>query len=229
MRQRPKLIHVSHRLFSTRFPKQEGLNEGDVKMTDVSRYSITHPLIAETVASILQDIFKTTDVIVTDAFASIGGVTIALAKRFTKIFACEIEPVHCDCLKHNLRAFGLDSKVEILNGDFMELYPMLQGQQAIFLDPPWGGPSYKLQPVFEYPLVNGTTTVPNLIIEVLIHSPTVRVVLLLAPNNLNVDKLRLQLSDFVIVQHVITNVSILVIMRTEGPQEDHLYESHLPK
>jgi len=73
-----------------------------------------------------------------------GGMSIALAKRFSKVNTCEIVRKHCEILENNLEQYGLIKKVNITCGDYMDSMTKLT-QDAIVLDPPWGGTEYKNQ------------------------------------------------------------------------------------
>lgn len=110
-----------------------------------SLYSTTDQLTAEKIATELRQFLPKTAT-VTDATACIGGSTRAFAHMFDKVNAVEIDPVRYDYLKHNLFVLRCDivSNIACINGDaLVECKRMPGGQDAIFIDPPWGGPEYK--------------------------------------------------------------------------------------
>lgn len=80
-----------------------------------------------------------------DAFAGIGGNTIAfaLSGRWERIFAIEQDETTLACAKHNARIYGVDKKIWWIKGDcFAALKKQLRsmGDEAvIFGSPPWGG------------------------------------------------------------------------------------------
>lgn len=79
---------------------------------------------------------------VLDAFAGIGGVAIALARSGKTVLAVESDAARCKMLRENVRLYGVDESVEIINADVLELYQDLDFD-CLYLDPSWGGPSYR--------------------------------------------------------------------------------------
>lgn len=123
------------------FPPDDNVDYSKLRLSNIGEYSIARPHIAELIAdTVLKDVGE--NATVTDAFGNMGGMTIALAKRFSKVNTCEIVPTHCDILENNLEQYGLLEKVNIICGDYMDNMNKLD-QTAIILDPPWGGTSYK--------------------------------------------------------------------------------------
>lgn len=208
-----KPIHVTKRLFLSRFPYQEGITELDVRMTNISRYSMTLPRVAEQVAEVIVACLGgKQDAVVTDAFAHVGGTAIAFARRFTKVIACELHPLHCDFLLTNIKTYGLLDRVEIQQGDFLELLttPAFQSQEAVFLDPPWGGPSYKYKQDFQYPLLTGGTHIGQ-VVDKVFSQPSVKCVVLLAPANLDLVDLSVHtVNEFKIVALATTDNFLVV-------------------
>lgn len=79
---------------------------------------------------------------VVDLFAGVGGVTIALALAGKKVTAIERDYKRVKMLENNCRVYGVLDKVEIIHGDAVEMSDKLECDTA-YLDPPWGGPSYR--------------------------------------------------------------------------------------
>jgi 16S rRNA G966 N2-methylase RsmD len=82
---------------------------------------------------------------VIDLTASVGGMTLALAKNFARVIAVEIDSHRAALCQENMIRHGVDNKVEVINRDAMELIPQLRQNCAVmvFVDPPWGGINYK--------------------------------------------------------------------------------------
>lgn len=80
-----------------------------------------------------------------DAFAGVGGNTIALARsgRWERVFAIEKDPKTLKCAKHNAEIYGVANKIFWLGGDCFEAISRFAGQKntIIFASPPWGGMS----------------------------------------------------------------------------------------
>lgn len=97
-------------------------------------------------AKIVSSVFNHTLVI--DAFAGMGGNTIAFARKFKHVVAIEIDKTRLECCRHNSRIYNVENKIEFIHGDFTLLAQQLkQKAQAykhvlVFLSPPWGGPKY---------------------------------------------------------------------------------------
>jgi len=134
-------VSVTKEKYTKYFPEQEDLDYTKLRLSNIGEYSIARPNIAAMIAdSVLTDIGESSTV--TDAFGNMGGMTIALAQRFSKVNTCEIVPKHCEILQNNLEQYGLLEKVNIKCGDYMDVMKSLN-QDAVVLDPPWGGTDYK--------------------------------------------------------------------------------------
>ncbi|KAJ3038014.1 Trimethylguanosine synthase [Rhizophlyctis rosea] len=116
-------------------------NEG-VMLDEEGWYSITPEKIATHIA---QRCSRDT---IVDAFCGVGGNTIQFAKVCKKVIAVDIDPIKIRCAQHNARVYGVADKIQFVLGDFMKLAPKLKAD-AVFLSPPWGGPSYLKAKVFD--------------------------------------------------------------------------------
>ncbi|KAG2180346.1 hypothetical protein INT44_003348 [Umbelopsis vinacea] len=83
-----------------------------------------------------------------DAFCGSGGNAIQFAFTCERVIAIDIDPVKLHCAKHNAALYGVADRIEFILGDFMQLAPSLKAD-AVFLSPPWGGPSYINASVFD--------------------------------------------------------------------------------
>lgn len=134
-------VEVTKEKYEKYFPKKEGLDYTKLRLSNIGEYSIAKPHIAERIVeTIVSDVGE--DATVTDAFGNMGGMAIALAKRVSKVNTCEIVPKHCEILQNNLEQYGLFDKVNLKCGDYMKVMKSLK-QDAVVLDPPWGGTDYK--------------------------------------------------------------------------------------
>jgi len=93
-----------------------------------------------------------------DGTCGLGGdvISFGLNQNITKVIGCELNEKRFQCLKHNVMdVYKLQKKVELYNTDFMTWYEKQDSQflrtAVVYLDPPWGGISYK-----------ELTTIPNL-------------------------------------------------------------------
>jgi trimethylguanosine synthase len=154
-------------------------------------HSITRPKTAEIICDAIEKILKTKDIVVTDVFSNIGGMCIALARRFATVNACELDPLHCKFLEHNLKAYEVHDKCKIYCGDSLKIVPRLF-HDVVFLDPPWGGPEYKEQKMFRFPLLNGKTHIGEFMRNIM-KTSSAKLLLLLCPPNLDLDDMEKEL------------------------------------
>lgn len=113
-----------------------------LRFDEEALYSTTDQLTADKICKDLLK-FVPSNGVVTDATACIGGSCASFAKTYFKVHAIEIDRVKYDYLRHNMMIMGLSEVVDCLCGDALVVCPTLR-QDLIFIDPPWGGPEYKL-------------------------------------------------------------------------------------
>jgi len=86
--------------------------------------------------------------VITDGTASIGGNVFAFAALFAQVNAVEINSMRAHMLQHNVEIVGIANKVHVWCGDICAqaaARPGMTPHDVIFLDPPWGGGSYRTQ------------------------------------------------------------------------------------
>jgi len=86
--------------------------------------------------------------VITDGTASIGGNVFAFAALFAQVNAVEINSMRAHMLQHNVEIVGIAKKVRVWCGDICAqaaARPGMTPHDVIFLDPPWGGGSYRTQ------------------------------------------------------------------------------------
>ncbi|KAJ3109058.1 Trimethylguanosine synthase [Phlyctochytrium planicorne] len=130
-----------HKYWNQRFSLFSKFDEG-IKMDMEGWYSVTPEKIAEHIAS------RMPCGIIVDAFCGMGGNAIQFAKYCKKVIAVDIDPIKLQCAKHNASIYGVEDKIEFVEGDFFELAESLEAD-VVFLSPPWGGPEYLKEDVFD--------------------------------------------------------------------------------
>jgi len=139
----PKLLEYDEKFWKKIFPYKDGVKYENYQLSNIGKYSIFYPNDAKKVSKIIKSFFKENDkVTITDATSNMGGATIAFTNYFDKVHAVEIIETHCKILENNLKNYGTLDKVQIHCGDYLDIGDKLD-QDAIFFDPPWGGPDYK--------------------------------------------------------------------------------------
>ena len=100
-------------------------------------------------------------VVVVDAFCGVGGSSIqfALSPAVARVVAVDWSADAIACARHNAAVYGVAHKIEFVCADFFALVDERWGSgvtgsglheiTAVFVSPPWGGPSYRDYSVFD--------------------------------------------------------------------------------
>ena len=82
---------------------------------------------------------------IVDCTAGIGGNTMSFASMFKRVYALELNYTRWIYLRRNMARLKLGGTVTCIHNNFLTYVyeDMLQHVQMFFLDPPWGGNSYK--------------------------------------------------------------------------------------
>ncbi|XP_058460302.1 uncharacterized protein LOC131435988 [Malaya genurostris] len=113
-----------------------------IKLDRESWFSVTPEKVASHTAERCRS-----DLIV-DAFCGCGGNTIQFAFTCNKVIAIDIDPKKIEMAKHNAMVYGVADRIEFIIGDFLQLADQLRAD-VVFLSPPWGGPSYLKEEVYD--------------------------------------------------------------------------------
>jgi trimethylguanosine synthase len=79
--------------------------------------------------------------VILDAFGGVGASVIGFARSGRKVICVEINVERCEMIRNNLTVYGVSDLVTVINDDVMRIKDEL-GYDAVYLDPPWGGPDY---------------------------------------------------------------------------------------
>jgi hypothetical protein len=146
----PQLIKDS-KIINYLFPNQKGINKSNLKLFNVSVYSITQPIEASKISDRIKNIFSSffkysySDInmlSITDGTANVGGNTINFSYNFNKVNTIEIDKNVFYILKHNCINVYHRKNIFFYQGDCRIVVPTLK-QDIIFIDPPWEGLMYK--------------------------------------------------------------------------------------
>ena len=136
-----------------------------LKLDEEALYSTTDQVTADKITKdILKFVPKKSTI--TDATACIGGSTYSFAQCFSNVIAVEYDKTRFSYLEYNMNILPYNdnksniilytpqiNKIECRNGDAI-IECTKQFQEAIFIDPPWGGPEYKILPKVQLYLSN---------------------------------------------------------------------------
>ncbi|KAL8513874.1 hypothetical protein ACS0TY_013116 [Phlomoides rotata] len=78
---------------------------------------------------------------IVDFFTGVGGNAIQFAKWSKHVIAIDIDPTKIEYARHNAAIYGVDDRIDFMNGDSFSLAPKLKAD-TVFMSPPWGGPAY---------------------------------------------------------------------------------------
>lgn len=124
-----------HRLF---YKFDEG-----IMLDEESWFSVTPEILAKHIAQ------RTACNRIVDPFCGAGGNIIQFAFTCNHVTAIDIDPYKIECAKNNARLYGVEGKIDFILGDAFKILPLLNGiVDAVFLAPPWGGPEYIKNPVY---------------------------------------------------------------------------------
>lgn len=95
--------------------------------------------------------------LVVDGFCGLGGnaIQFALSPQCSKVIAIDNDAAMLACARHNAQIYGVEDKIEFIEIDFFEYTKKRTDSQSdvpidyVFLSPPWGGPSYIHDAIFD--------------------------------------------------------------------------------
>jgi len=124
--------------------------ENDIKLKgDIEgMYSLSYKEDADILSNIIKEKFG--DVKILDGTSGIGGNSISFGLNFSNTILIEINKERFKYLEINIKAHNIKS---ILYNDDM-LNHLNDDYDLIFIDPPWGGPNYKLETSISLSLSN---------------------------------------------------------------------------
>lgn len=128
------------------FPFSKKVRYEKLKMTKIGLYSISNRHDSGTLTRILGQIVEKwglnpKTVSIADGTAGIGGNAISFGLIFGDVHAIEIDNIQYEALENNVKQYGL-TNLKTWQGDCLKLIPNLD-PNIVFIDPPWGGKSYK--------------------------------------------------------------------------------------
>jgi len=167
------------------FPFKEGILYSCLKTTEEGSYSITRRRDANRVMLWLEKIIGSLETkTITDSTACNGGDTINFALKFKTVKSIELQDTNFEILKHNVEQYGL-TNVDLFHGDCTKI--MTWKSDVLYIDPPWGGPNYKLHENLD--LFLGTKRVDIWIEEILQKNNLPSYIVLKVPQNYNFARL----------------------------------------
>lgn len=177
-------INIPIKLKKLMFPYKKGINYNNLKVNKESLYSSSRIYGAKFIINIIKNYFSDYDkkkIVITDGTSNIGTDAISLALEFDKVNAIELIDKNCKLLKHNINIYDLHNKIHVYCHDFLNIINDLE-QDVIYIDPPWGGKSYKT--LDKMNLYLGNKSVADIIN---LHKDKAKLILIKTPNNFDFD------------------------------------------
>lgn len=193
------------------FPLREGIEYQKLRLTTEGAYSITRRRDADRILSIISKTvggLKTKTI--TDATACNGGDTIHFALNSRYVNSIELNEENFKVLQNNIEVYGLEN-VTLHHGDCTTVFNWKT--DLLFVDPPWGGPSYKESETLE--LYLSGKRLDEWLEEVLLRKIRPAYIFLKLPHNYNFNRLNFLSNIETIKPYRIRNyilVSIVVHM-----------------
>ena len=100
-----------------------------------------------------------------DAFGGAGGNTIQFALAGLQVISIDISQNKSFIIRQNATVYGVQNSIDILCGDFTAVSPSIRAD-VVFLSPPWGGPEYSQNDIFDVEDMGGN---PHLGLGRLLH------------------------------------------------------------
>ena len=160
---------------------EEGGRRRAMQLDAVAEYSVTDARTADSLSTLLLH-FLPPSATVTDACACVGGNTLSFARHFAHVQACELDHVRFTMLNTNLALTGVAPSVSTLLGSYLTSLHVLR-QDAVFIDPPFGGRDYELYDC-THPTLD-TLSMGSLASLLFHQSRPTRIVLLKLPRNVD--------------------------------------------
>lgn len=125
------------------FPLPPNNNYNSLQIDEESIYFVTNPYDTEIIIKIIKNNMKDLDnCCIFDATACVGGDTISFGKNFKSVISTEINKKRFDMLKNNLLVYELYNVIPV-NCSFLDIITKINFIDVVYIDPPWGGSSYK--------------------------------------------------------------------------------------
>jgi 16S rRNA G966 N2-methylase RsmD len=165
------------------------VNFKDVCFTNTSIFEVSTKEQADKTSKLISYWVDSESIAIIETSAGIGGNTVSFCKFFHSVYSIEFDQTTYDCLESNVKL--LCDKVPTLYLDScINAVPRILSDPrkfVIFMDPPWGGPDFKLKKKLE--LYYSKVPV-NMLIKDYARNDNVKLIVLKAPVNLQISLYR---------------------------------------
>lgn len=160
-----------------------------VKIDKESVSYISSPIYAEKITNIIINHTKTSKINILDCTAGCGGDTISFLNKFKKVYSIEKNPIRFTYLMNNIKEYNLTKNSIIFNGNFEDIIKNIKDIDVMYIDPPWGGSSYKKQKLVKLKMNN--VFLDNIILNIIDDKSykQLNYIILKLPNNYDIKSL----------------------------------------
>jgi predicted RNA methylase len=190
------------------FPFISKYKYSQLKIDDIGMYSISTPKNADIISKLIKKNFFAQNIIVTDAMAGVGGNTLSFASNFYFVNSIELDVKRFGYLVSNIDLYGKDN-VLCIKGNYLDLMHKVY-QDVIFMDPPWGGKSYKNFEDISFQL-DGRTL--ESICEEIRIAKLCKMIVLKLPLNYNLDKFGPKIREFMQIEELTKMIVVVFLIK----------------
>tara|TARA_B100000524_G_C23653673_1_gene370999 strand:- start:4443 stop:5075 length:633 start_codon:yes stop_codon:yes gene_type:complete len=199
------------------FPNENCKCFDNLKYDSEGLWSISHPNSADEISKKIKLFEKTGLIIETvfDSTAGLGGNTLSFAKFFKNVIAVEYDKNRFEMLKNNVNNY-IYQNIDLINDDFLNILKNSDVKiDAIFVDPPWGGPNYKYDSNLKLNISNlEMKDILKIIYEYNFNNNKIKIAVFKLPYNYNYKDLINECSDFIKIHNIIKENNIIYLINT---------------
>ena len=174
-------------------------------------YSTSSRKAADLISNIMSN-YVSVDSVITDATAGIGGNSISLSKKFKKIQSVELDQTRFMYLCNNLNLCNCKNVI-CYNANYLNICWGLE-QDAVLIDPPWGGASVYWD---KKPRIYLSNVPIEYVVQRLLHK--IPVVAIKVPTNFDIVGLRELLTNYRVHHYKLRKMHLIVC--SHNPQKKH--------
>jgi len=124
------------------FPHCDSVDYTRLKITPEGLYSITKRRDSEKIIQYMSEVIgDLSHKTITDATACVGGDSIQFAFAFKKVHSVELKYDNFIVLQNNILSYDLNNVI-LYKGDITKIFNW--NTDVLYIDPPWGGPKYRM-------------------------------------------------------------------------------------
>lgn len=141
-----KYVNIHKQMFIGRHRLKTGKKINDIIITKEGAYSFTSPKYMDEIIKEARKFLKGDINTASDITANIGASALTLDDYYNTT-AYEIDELTYKVMIHNLSLF--ENNITCINDSFFNHIDEINNTDLVFYDPPWGGPEYKENDIYD--------------------------------------------------------------------------------